>query len=95
MQADEWLAWSNVDGYEREGVRMGDLSEKQRDLGYALLGAALSADRIRSHGRPARETPRTGRRVRRLHGRGARRGEAEGGGGAPRRHVLLLARRDR
>ncbi|MFH8800714.1 DUF3500 domain-containing protein [Streptomyces sp. NPDC017936] len=44
VQADEWLAWSNVDGYEREGVRMGDLSEKQRDLGYALLGAALSAD---------------------------------------------------
>ncbi|MFF4590214.1 DUF3500 domain-containing protein [Streptomyces sp. NPDC001388] len=41
---DEWLAWSNVDGYQREGARMGDLTEKQRDLGYALLGAALSAD---------------------------------------------------
>ncbi|CAL9328587.1 hypothetical protein SUDANB108_00023 [Streptomyces sp. enrichment culture] len=41
---DEWLAWSNVDGYERAGVRMGDLTEKQRNLGYALLGAALSAD---------------------------------------------------
>ncbi|MFF9483793.1 DUF3500 domain-containing protein [Streptomyces sp. NPDC014676] len=40
---DEWLAWSNVDGYEREGVRMGDLTSKRRDLGYALLGAALSA----------------------------------------------------
>ncbi|MBG0851544.1 DUF3500 domain-containing protein [Streptomyces spinoverrucosus] len=44
IQADEWLAWSNVDGYEREGVRMGDLTDKQRELGYALLGAALSAD---------------------------------------------------
>lgn len=44
VDADEWLAWSNVDGYEREGARMGDLTEKQRDLGYALLGAALSAD---------------------------------------------------
>ncbi|MFI9762130.1 DUF3500 domain-containing protein [Streptomyces sp. NPDC051963] len=44
IQADEWLAWSNVDGYEREGVRMGDLTEKQRNLGYALLGKALSAD---------------------------------------------------
>ncbi|MFF3504752.1 DUF3500 domain-containing protein [Streptomyces sp. NPDC003247] len=43
IKADEWLAWSNVDGYERKGVRMGDLTEKQRDLGYALLGAALSA----------------------------------------------------
>ncbi|WP_369035765.1 DUF3500 domain-containing protein [Streptomyces adonidis] len=41
---DEWLKWSNVDGYERQGVRMGDITEKQRDLGYALLGVALSAD---------------------------------------------------
>lgn len=41
---DEWLAWSNVDGYQREGVRMGDITAEQRDLGYALLGAALSAD---------------------------------------------------
>ncbi|MFB9508818.1 DUF3500 domain-containing protein [Streptomyces aurantiacus] len=41
---DEWLAWSNVDGYEREGARMGDLTEKQQKLGYALLGTALSAD---------------------------------------------------
>ncbi|MEU6254191.1 DUF3500 domain-containing protein [Streptomyces sp. NPDC047043] len=41
---DEWLAWSNVDGYQRKGVRMGDITEKQRDLGYTLLGAALSAD---------------------------------------------------
>lgn len=41
---DEWLKWSNVDGYEREGARMGDLTEKQRNLGYALLGVALSAE---------------------------------------------------
>lgn len=41
---DEWLAWSNTDGYAREGARMGDLTEKQQSLGYALLGAALSAD---------------------------------------------------
>ncbi|MGX5189096.1 DUF3500 domain-containing protein [Streptomyces avermitilis] len=44
VQADEWLAWSNVDGYQREGVRMGDITAKKRNLGYALLGAALSAD---------------------------------------------------
>lgn len=44
VQADEWLAWSNVDGYEREGARMGDLTAAQRKLGYAVLGAALSAD---------------------------------------------------
>ncbi|MFF5142864.1 DUF3500 domain-containing protein [Streptomyces sp. NPDC013157] len=40
---DEWLAWSNVDGYERKGVRMGDITDRKRELGYALLGAALSA----------------------------------------------------
>ncbi|MGP2439832.1 DUF3500 domain-containing protein [Streptomyces sp. JW3] len=44
---DEWLAWSNVDGYEREGARMGDLTDKQQELGYALLGAALSADGLK------------------------------------------------
>ncbi|MFJ9897504.1 DUF3500 domain-containing protein [Streptomyces sp. NPDC091280] len=44
VDADEWTAWSNVDGYDRKGVRMGDLTEKKRDLGYALLGVALSAD---------------------------------------------------
>ncbi|MFG1667431.1 DUF3500 domain-containing protein [Streptomyces sp. Y7] len=44
VQDDEWLAWSNVDGYARKGVRMGDLTDTQRELGFALLGAALSAD---------------------------------------------------
>ncbi|WP_329443192.1 DUF3500 domain-containing protein [Streptomyces canus] len=44
IDADEWTAWSNVDGYDRKGVRMGDLTEKQRNLGHALLGKALSAD---------------------------------------------------
>ncbi|WP_370264831.1 DUF3500 domain-containing protein [Streptomyces sp. V4I8] len=44
VQDDEWPAWSNVDGYERKGVRMGDPTDERRDLGFALLGAALSAD---------------------------------------------------
>ena len=44
IDADEWTAWSNVDGYDRKGVRMGDLTQKQRNLGYTLLGKALSAD---------------------------------------------------
>ncbi|MER6672314.1 DUF3500 domain-containing protein [Streptomyces sp. NPDC000983] len=44
---DEWTAWSNVDGYEREGVRMGDLTDKRRALGFALLGEALSADGLK------------------------------------------------
>ncbi|MFF5481546.1 DUF3500 domain-containing protein [Streptomyces sp. NPDC012935] len=44
VRDDEWLAWSNIDGYERKGVRMGDLTDQQRDLGFALLGAALSAE---------------------------------------------------
>ncbi|MCX5559234.1 DUF3500 domain-containing protein [Streptomyces sp. NBC_00038] len=44
IDADEWTAWSNVDGYDRKGVRMGDMTEKKQNLGYALLGEALSAD---------------------------------------------------
>ncbi|MGW0712526.1 DUF3500 domain-containing protein [Streptomyces sp. NPDC002643] len=44
VEDDEWLKWSNVDGYERQGVRMGDLTEKRRAAGFALLGVALSAD---------------------------------------------------
>ncbi|MFE0675488.1 DUF3500 domain-containing protein [Streptomyces sp. NPDC058867] len=47
IDADEWTAWSNVDGYEREGARMGDLTDEQRALGYALLGEALSADGLK------------------------------------------------
>ncbi|MGW1611467.1 DUF3500 domain-containing protein [Streptomyces sp. NPDC002285] len=47
VDADEWTAWSNVDGYERKGVRVGDLTTEQRDLGYALLGAALSAEGLK------------------------------------------------
>ncbi|GAA3579078.1 DUF3500 domain-containing protein [Nonomuraea rosea] len=44
VRDDEWLAWSNVDGYDRKGVRMGDLTTGQRELGHTLLGAALSAE---------------------------------------------------
>ncbi|MEV4071841.1 DUF3500 domain-containing protein [Nonomuraea fuscirosea] len=44
VRADEWLAWSNLDGFERKGVRMGDLTKAQRARGYAVLEAALSAD---------------------------------------------------
>lgn len=40
---DEWLKWSNVDGYERQGARMGDLTEKQRNLGHALPTAVTTA----------------------------------------------------
>ncbi|MFE5892050.1 DUF3500 domain-containing protein [Streptomyces sp. NPDC056462] len=47
VDADEWTAWSNVDGYERKGVRVGDLTTEQRDLGYALLDAALSAEGLK------------------------------------------------
>lgn len=39
---DEWFNWSNVDGYQREGVSLEEMSDAQRALAFALLGAALS-----------------------------------------------------
>ncbi|WAP54891.1 DUF3500 domain-containing protein [Streptomyces sp. S465] len=44
VHSTEWRLWSNVDGYERQGVSLADLTDTQKDLGTALLEAALSAD---------------------------------------------------
>jgi len=40
---EEWRKWSNVDGYQRQGVSLKDMAEAQREAAYNLLGAALSA----------------------------------------------------
>ena len=39
----EWQQWSNVHFYKRQGIGFIDMSERQRDLAFALLHAALSA----------------------------------------------------
>ncbi len=41
----ERQAWSNlpIGDYPREGARLGDMTEDQRDLAWALVGASLSA----------------------------------------------------
>ncbi|MFK0159424.1 DUF3500 domain-containing protein [Streptomyces sp. NPDC090499] len=44
VQSTEWRLWSNIDFYERQGVTLADLTDKQKQLGTALLKAALSAD---------------------------------------------------
>ncbi|MFJ3664918.1 DUF3500 domain-containing protein [Streptomyces sp. NPDC090106] len=44
VHSTEWRLWSNVDSYERQGVSLADLTDTQKDLGTALLKAALSAD---------------------------------------------------
>ncbi|MCG7208383.1 DUF3500 domain-containing protein [Streptomyces arenae] len=44
VHSTEWRLWSNVDSYSRQGVSLADLSDTQKDLGTALLKAALSAD---------------------------------------------------
>ncbi|MER7841060.1 DUF3500 domain-containing protein [Streptomyces sp. NPDC096040] len=44
IHSTEWRLWSNVDSYTRQGVSLADLSATQKDLGTALLKAALSAD---------------------------------------------------
>lgn len=40
---DEWRKWSNVDGYQRQGVSLEEMSEEQRAAATSLLSAALSA----------------------------------------------------
>ncbi|MGW1620447.1 DUF3500 domain-containing protein [Streptomyces sp. NPDC002172] len=44
VHSTEWRLWSNVDSYSRQGVSLADLTDTQKDLGTALLKAALSAD---------------------------------------------------
>lgn len=44
LQSDQWFAWSNVDFYERNGIRLADLDEFKRTLVMAVLEAGMSAD---------------------------------------------------
>jgi hypothetical protein len=40
---DEWRKWNNVHRYARQGVSFKEMSEAQRQLGFGLMRAALSA----------------------------------------------------
>lgn len=40
---EEWLKWNNVHRYARQGVNFAEMSDAQRDLGFALMRAGLSA----------------------------------------------------
>ncbi|MFF7984391.1 DUF3500 domain-containing protein [Streptomyces sp. NPDC007901] len=44
VHSTEWRLWSNIDSYSRQGVSLADLTDTQKDLGTALLKAALGAD---------------------------------------------------
>jgi hypothetical protein len=39
----EWRKWDNVHRAPREGVRIGEMTDAQREAAFALLGASLSA----------------------------------------------------
>ncbi|MGW8061702.1 DUF3500 domain-containing protein [Streptomyces ziwulingensis] len=43
VDSDQWLAWTNVDSNDRDGLALRDMTEKQYALGMKLLKAALSA----------------------------------------------------
>src|SRR5436190_17352839 len=44
VDADAWRIWSNISPFlARHGLRLGDLSEEQRDLALGLLRAGLGA----------------------------------------------------
>ena len=40
---DEWRKWSNVDGYQRQGIQLQDMTDDQRTPGDGLSQSALSA----------------------------------------------------
>lgn len=40
---DEWRLWSNVDGYERQGIGLTDMTDEQKQLAMGILEAGLSA----------------------------------------------------
>lgn len=44
---DEWRKWMNQHFYIREGVSFGEMTQRQRDAAFALLGASLSAKGLR------------------------------------------------
>jgi hypothetical protein len=64
----EWRDWNNVHRYTRKGVNFEELSEAQRERGFDLLRASLSAPDDRGH-RPADQA---------AHGDGGRRNRRRG-----------------
>ncbi|WKK70298.1 DUF3500 domain-containing protein [Rathayibacter oskolensis] len=40
---DEWRMWSNVDGYTRQGLSVGDMTDDQKTAAMGILEAGLSA----------------------------------------------------
>ncbi len=45
---NEWRRWANQHSLPRQGVSFEEMSEKQRELGFALLGAGLSAKGLKT-----------------------------------------------
>ncbi len=38
----EWRKWSNIDSYQRQGVKIEEMTDTQKNAAYALMAAALS-----------------------------------------------------
>ncbi len=39
---DEWRKWSNIDSYQRQGMKIEEMTDTQKNAAYALMAAALS-----------------------------------------------------
>ena len=48
VTSDEFRLWSNVDGYQRQGVKLEDLTAAQKTLALGILSAALSAKGLKT-----------------------------------------------
>jgi hypothetical protein len=48
VEDDEWRRWANQHSLPRQGVSFEEMSDTQRDLGFALLSAGLSARGVKT-----------------------------------------------
>ncbi len=47
LQDVEWRRWSNIDTYQRRGVKLADMNDHQVDTAWALLNATLSSQGLK------------------------------------------------
>jgi hypothetical protein len=47
VTSDEWRRWHNIEIYQREGIPLFEMDEKQRALAFAILETALSPKGVR------------------------------------------------
>lgn len=47
LESDEWRRWHNIEIYERQGIPLFEMTEKQRELAFGILRSSLSEKGVR------------------------------------------------